>query len=102
MFFLGFAIPFAVALDRSQNGPRDAWPSRGLCCLCRRYKDDTYLMGFANRVCADDVAGIVHRSGARRIRPQPRDVGGTWPLEKVADRASDLEPLDPWWDRQIV
>lgn len=102
MFFFGFAIPFAVALDRSKDGPRDAMPSRGPCCLCKRWKDDTYLMGFADRVCADDIAGVVHRSGARRVRPQARAVGGEWPPEKVATSTADLEPLDPWWDRQLT
>lgn len=101
MFFLGFAIPFAVALDVSKEGPRDAMPSRGLCCLCKRYKEDTYIMGPSDRVCADDIAGVVHRSGARRIRSQPRSVGD-WPLEKVATHLDVREPLDPWWDRQVA
>lgn len=101
MFFLGFAIPFAVALDRNKEGPRDAMPSRGLCCLCKRVKDDTYVRGFADRICADDLTGVVHRSGARRIHAQPRSVGA-WPPEKVADHPTQLEPLDPWWDRQFA
>ena len=101
MFFLGFAIPFAVALDRNKEGPRDAMPSRGLCCLCKRQKEETYAIGVGQRVCVDDVVGVVHRSGARRIRSQPRPIG-EWPLEKVADLPSKLEPLDPWWDRQLA
>lgn len=100
MYFLGFAVPFSVALDHNKAGPPDARPSRGLCCLCKRVKDDTYVMGFADRVCADDVADVVHRSGARRIR-SPRRPVGEWPPERVAEHQRDLEPLDPWWDRQV-
>lgn len=102
MFFLGFAVPFAVALDQSKTPPRDSFPTRGRCSLCKRLKDDTYRLTSEERVCADDVRDIVHRSGASRIRAQPRPVNEPWPLEAPAERKEDLVPLDPMWDRQFV
>ena len=101
LYFLGFALPFAIALDLTKDGPRDSFPSRGLCCLCKRWKEDTYLRGYNERVCSDDVVGVVHRSGARRILAAPRPLE-QWPLERVAEKSRDAIPLDPWWDRQFV
>jgi hypothetical protein len=98
--YLGFAIPFAVALDRKTDPTRDATPTPGRCSFCKRQKEDTFRLTSEERVCADDIASVVHRSGARRILSQPRSVG-EWPLEKVAERPQDQVPLDPWWDRQL-
>jgi hypothetical protein len=99
MYYLGFAIPFAVALDRNATPPRDAAPTPGRCSFCKRQKEDTYRLTSEERVCADDIAAIVHRSGARRVRSQPRSVD--WPAEAVASDKGSLIPLDPWWERQL-
>ena len=99
--YLGFAIPFAIALSFEPTPPRDSMPMRGRCSLCKRLKEDTYRLTSEERVCADDIAGIVHRSGARRVKAQPRAVE-EWPLERVAERGQPKVPLDPWWDRQFV
>lgn len=100
IYYLGFRIPFAIALDRNATPPRDATPSPGRCSFCKRQKEDTYRLTSSERVCADDIAAIVHRSGARRVLAQRRSVGD-WPLEKVAEKEGDRVPLDPWWDRQL-
>lgn len=102
VLFLGFALPFALAFDRTGEGPRDAYPSRGLCSLCKRWKEETYRLTSLERICVDDMTAVVHRSGARRIRPQPRAAIPEWPLEKVAEKSHQLTPLDTWWDRQFV
>jgi hypothetical protein len=95
--FLGFAIPFAVAFDNNASPPRDALPSRGRCSLCKRMKDETYILGSGERACADDVRDVARRSMALRSRTAPRPVG-EWPLEKVADTEAQLVPIDPRWD----
>ena len=100
-FYLGFALPLAVASDLSKDPAYDARPMPGRCSFCKRQKEDTYRLGVDERICADDIVGVVHRSGARRIRPQPRGVE-VWPLEKVAEFEHERVPLDPWWDRQFV
>jgi hypothetical protein len=101
VYHFGFALPFALAFDIRADGPRDAHPSRGLCSLCKRWKEETFSFGENKHICTDDLAGIIHRSGARRVRPQPRGVE-EWPLEKVADKKQDQVAIDPWWDRQFV
>lgn len=100
MLFLGFVIPFAVALDLNREPPRDGMPQPGRCSLCKRQKEDTYRLTSEERVCADDIAGIIHRSGARRVRSASRPIG-EWPLEKIAEHEAQLTPLDPWWNTQL-
>lgn len=98
-YFLGFALPLAIASDIGPDAPRDEQPSPGRCCLCKRFKEDTFLLTPEERVCADDIAGIVHRSGARRIVTTPRSV---FPIpEEVAKNNYERVGLDDWWDQQF-
>lgn len=96
MMFLGFAIPFAIAFP--QTPQRDAQPSPGRCCLCKRVAEETWALGNGDRVCVNDVADIVRRSGARRVLAPRRSIDPL-PVEIVASPPT-IE-LDPWWDRQV-
>lgn len=98
--FLGFSIPFAVALDLSKDPPYDARPSGGRCRLCKRWKAEVYRRGDGENVCRDDLVDIVRRSGPRRITT-PRPLGTTWPLEKVAETPDQLVGDLSWWDNQF-
>lgn len=100
VFFLGFALPGAVAASLEKDAPRDASPSPGRCHLCKRTKEDCYRMGDGAPICRDDAFDIVHRSGARRMRAKPRPVLDEWPLERVIEKPRD--GFDRWWDRQFV
>ncbi len=97
--FLGFSIPFAVALDLAKDPPYDARPNGGRCCLCKRWRGEVYRRGDGQNICRDDLADIVRTSGPRRVT-SPRPLG-QWPLEKVAESPGELAGDLSWWDARL-
>ena len=104
----GFQVPLDIAgRDLESRGradpPRDSRPVIGVCVLCKRERQRTYVRGDGARVCSVDIEETVRarrvnfraRFGPRPVLPEhPEEVVWLKPFADEDYRAS-------WWDRQF-